>query len=117
MRMLRFISVPATALTFATLLALVPAQAQKITVGKNIGGSGFHTPSYIAMDKGFYKEEGLDASFVTPERPGAGHRRSVGQRRLRPDPLRWGAGGVERRRDPLRGRPVAEVAMADRGAA
>src|SRR5687767_10437403 len=65
MRMLRFIPVPAMALAFATLLGLAPAQAQKITVGKNIGGSGFHTPSYIAMDKGFYKEEGLDASFVS----------------------------------------------------
>src|SRR5215207_6407114 len=64
MRMLRFIPVPAMALAFATLLALVPAQAQKITVGKITGGSGFHTPSYIAMDKGFYKAEGLDASFV-----------------------------------------------------
>ena len=70
MRMLRFIPVPAMAFAFATLLAQAllaqgPAQAQKITVGKTTGGSGFHTPSYIAMDKGFYKAEGLDASFVT----------------------------------------------------
>src|SRR5918996_1780199 len=64
MRTLRYIPVPAMALAFATLLALVPAQAQKITVGKITGGSGFHTPSYIAMEKGFYKTEGLDASFV-----------------------------------------------------
>ena len=69
MRMLRFIPVPAMALALATLLAQAllaqaPAQAQKVTVGKITGGSGFHTPSYIAMDKGFYKAEGLDASFV-----------------------------------------------------
>jgi NitT/TauT family transport system substrate-binding protein len=36
----------------------------KITVGKATGGSGFHIPSYIAMDKGFFKDEGLDASVV-----------------------------------------------------
>jgi ABC-type nitrate/sulfonate/bicarbonate transport system substrate-binding protein len=42
------------------------AQAQtKITVGKTNGGSGFHVPSYVAMDQGFFKAEGLDASFVT----------------------------------------------------
>jgi NitT/TauT family transport system substrate-binding protein len=37
----------------------------KITVGKVTGSSGFHIPSYVAMDQGFYKAEGLDASFVT----------------------------------------------------
>jgi ABC-type nitrate/sulfonate/bicarbonate transport system substrate-binding protein len=36
----------------------------KIRIGKIIGGSGFHVPSYVAMSRGFYKEEGLDASFV-----------------------------------------------------
>ena len=41
------------------------AQAQtKITVGKVVGGVGLHIPSYIAMDKGFFKDEGLDARFV-----------------------------------------------------
>src|SRR3954452_16951075 len=43
----------------------VAVQAQtKITVGKVVGGVGLHIPSYIAMDKGFFKEEGLDARFV-----------------------------------------------------
>jgi NitT/TauT family transport system substrate-binding protein len=66
MRLLRSISMPVAALALAMLLALGAAQAQtKITVGKTIGGSGFHTPSYIAMDQGFFKAEGLDASFVT----------------------------------------------------
>src|ERR1700757_1331276 len=60
MRMLR---IP---LVVAALLALAgPAAAQKITVGKITSGSGFHIPSYIAMDQGFYKAEGLDASFIT----------------------------------------------------
>lgn len=41
------------------------AQATKITVGRTASGSGFHIPSYVAMDKGFFKREGLDAKFVT----------------------------------------------------
>ena len=55
------------ALVFAACIVASPAAlAQtKITVGKITSGSGFHTPSYVAMDKGFFKEEGLDASFVT----------------------------------------------------
>jgi ABC-type nitrate/sulfonate/bicarbonate transport system substrate-binding protein len=58
---------PAVALTVALFLFLGSAQAEtnsKIRVGKTIGGSGFHIPSYLAMDKGFYKAEGLDAQFV-----------------------------------------------------
>jgi NitT/TauT family transport system substrate-binding protein len=50
----------------AAALSAGAATAQtKITVGKTNGGSGFHVPSYIAMDKGFFNDEGLDASFVT----------------------------------------------------
>ena len=56
------------ALTTAILafpLVLGSAQAQtKITVGKSVGGSGFHIPSYIAMDHGLFKAEGLDARLV-----------------------------------------------------
>ena len=49
----------------AVVASLCPAAAQtKITVGKVVGGVGLHIPSYIAMDKGFFKEEGLDARFV-----------------------------------------------------
>jgi ABC-type nitrate/sulfonate/bicarbonate transport system substrate-binding protein len=55
----------AMSFAFAAIAALGTAHAEKITVGHTTGGSGFHTPSYIAMDKGFFKEEGLDASFVT----------------------------------------------------
>src|ERR1700736_720975 len=40
------------------------AETNKIRVGKAIGGSGFHIPSYVAMDKGFYQAEVLDARFV-----------------------------------------------------
>ncbi len=51
----------------AGLLAALPfaAQAQtKVAIGKVLSGNGFHIPTYVAMDRGFYKEEGLDASFV-----------------------------------------------------
>jgi NitT/TauT family transport system substrate-binding protein len=62
MHMLR----PLSAIAVAIVVSLGTAQAQtKVTVGKIIGGSGFHIPSYVAMDQGFYKAEGLDATFVT----------------------------------------------------
>jgi len=66
MRLLRSITALAAAFAVAALTTLGSAQAQtKITVGKITSGSGFHIPSYIAMDQGFYKAEGLDASFIT----------------------------------------------------
>ena len=40
------------------------AQGIKIKVGRTVGGSGFHIPSYVAMDKGFFKSEGFDAAFI-----------------------------------------------------
>ena len=40
------------------------AETNKVRVGKVVDGNGFHIPSYIAMDQGFFKKEGLDASFV-----------------------------------------------------
>jgi NitT/TauT family transport system substrate-binding protein len=49
----------------ALLVASGTAEAQtKVNVGKIVGGVGLHIPSYIAMDKGYFKEEGLDARFV-----------------------------------------------------
>ena len=36
----------------------------EITIGKIIGGIGLHLPSYIAMDQGYYKAEGLNARFI-----------------------------------------------------
>jgi len=59
------------ALAFAGVIAAVAATGTsvlaqtKITVGRTTGASGFHIPSYIAMDKGFFKREGLDASYVS----------------------------------------------------
>src|SRR6516164_3275719 len=66
MRMLRLAAASIAALVLALALSLAAphAESNKIRVGKAVGGSGFHIPSYIAMDKGFYKAEGLDAQFV-----------------------------------------------------
>jgi NitT/TauT family transport system substrate-binding protein len=64
MLMLRFMLVLAVML--ATLFMGGTADAQtKITIGKITGSSAFHTPTYVAMDKGFYKSEGLDAHFIS----------------------------------------------------
>ena len=40
------------------------ALAQSVKIGRTTGGSGFHIPSYVAMDRGMFKQEGLDASFI-----------------------------------------------------
>src|SRR5687768_915625 len=55
----------ALAATAVLLASAITAQAQtKVAIGKVLSGNGFHIPTYVAMDKGFYKEEGLDARFV-----------------------------------------------------
>jgi ABC-type nitrate/sulfonate/bicarbonate transport system substrate-binding protein len=47
------------------LACVVSAEAQtKFTIGKVVGGDGFHIPSYVAVDEGMFKAEGLDASLV-----------------------------------------------------
>ena len=60
-------------LAAAAMLALclnAGAQAQtKLTIGKVIGGDGFHIPTYVALDEGFYKQEGLDASLMELQAP------------------------------------------------
>ena len=65
MRMLRSMLAVLASFALAATLMSGAAQAQtKITIGKVIGGDGFHIPTYIAMDQGFYAQEGLDASFI-----------------------------------------------------
>jgi ABC-type nitrate/sulfonate/bicarbonate transport system substrate-binding protein len=66
MRMLRTLLATAGAVALASQFALTASAADvKIAIGKVIGGSGFHIPSYVAMSRGFFKEEGLDARFVS----------------------------------------------------
>jgi NitT/TauT family transport system substrate-binding protein len=65
MRILRSLPIPAAVALLAFPLLVGAAHAQtKITIGKVIGGDGFHIPSYVAMDKGFFTAEGLDARFI-----------------------------------------------------
>src|ERR1051325_2132850 len=47
------------------LLSAHSALAQSIKIGKTIGGSGFHIPSYNAVDKGILKAEGFNADFIS----------------------------------------------------
>lgn len=67
---LRPISIQATiiavisAFVITTSDEFVAAQSTKITVGRTTGASGFHIPTYVAMDKSFFAKEGLDAKFV-----------------------------------------------------
>ena len=62
-------AVPAALLVFgiATLAASAGSAAdmKTITVGRTTSASGFHIPSYIAMDQGIFKKHGLDAKYVS----------------------------------------------------
>lgn len=58
----------ALAAAISTVSVLWPSQTAaqtKITIGKFVGGSSLHIPTYVGVAKGFYKEEGLDATFIT----------------------------------------------------
>jgi ABC-type nitrate/sulfonate/bicarbonate transport system substrate-binding protein len=56
--------VACVACLLALSIAVTAAETNTLRVGKVIAGNGFHIPSYVAMDQGFYKAEGLDAQFV-----------------------------------------------------
>jgi NitT/TauT family transport system substrate-binding protein len=64
MREFRRCAVLATVAVVCVIASSAASAQTKITVGKIIGGIGLHLPSYVAMDQGFYKAEGLDARFV-----------------------------------------------------
>lgn len=65
MRMLRLPVLIAAAATMGLAFFTARADAQtKVTIGKVVGGDGFHVPTYVALDEGFFKEEGLDVSLV-----------------------------------------------------
>src|SRR5215472_3782244 len=61
---LRVIAAAAALLVPLAAAAQAKAQPAKISIGKVIGGDGFHLPSYVALDQGFFKAEDLDASLV-----------------------------------------------------
>ena len=65
MRMLRLPFIAAAATIAFALLPSVGADAQtKVTIGKVVGGDGFHVPTYVALDEGFFKQEGLDVTLM-----------------------------------------------------
>src|SRR5919112_6159462 len=59
-----FMSVALFVLVALILTSAMPSFAQSVKIGRTVGGSGFHIPSYVAIDKGLFKAEGLDASFI-----------------------------------------------------
>jgi NitT/TauT family transport system substrate-binding protein len=63
MRMHRLLLIPIVAVAFM-VGTNADAQQTKVTIGKVIGGDGFHLPSYVALDKGLFKAEGVDATLV-----------------------------------------------------
>jgi ABC-type nitrate/sulfonate/bicarbonate transport system substrate-binding protein len=60
----RFVVAFAALLTSICLAAGFAEAQTKINVGKFVGGSSLHIPSYVAVGRGFFKEEGLDARLV-----------------------------------------------------
>jgi NitT/TauT family transport system substrate-binding protein len=54
-------------LAYAGQISTAVAQMTKIRVGRTVGGSGFHIPSYVAVDRGFFKGEGLDVEFIAAQ--------------------------------------------------
>ncbi len=59
----RFVATLSAAMVM--LMASSRAGAEPVKIGRTTGGSGFHIPSYVAIDKGFLKAEGFDANFIT----------------------------------------------------
>lgn len=60
----RWVRSGALLIAFLTVVAANQAYAQAIKLGKTLGGSGFHIPSYVAVDKGLLKAEGLNPEFI-----------------------------------------------------
>src|SRR6516162_8237092 len=64
MRVAGLVIVSAAAIVLAMAPAKTASAQTKLTMGKVIGGDGFHIPTYVALDEDFFKAEGLDASLV-----------------------------------------------------
>lgn len=68
----RFTSALLTVVTLAGAALATAAAGQAraesklipITIGRTTGASGFHIPYFVGVDRGFFKEEGLDAKLV-----------------------------------------------------
>ena len=68
MRVLGLMFASTATLALAMGFTIVPAPSAsaqtKLTIGKVIGGDGFHIPTYVALDQDFFKAEGLDATLM-----------------------------------------------------
>jgi NitT/TauT family transport system substrate-binding protein len=62
---LRFCLLSIVAVGLAVLGLCAPAFAQtKVTVGAVVGYTSLHLPTYVAMERGFFQKEGLEAKMV-----------------------------------------------------
>ena len=64
MRVPRFAIVATMAAALLSLASFTASAQTKITVGAVVGYTSLHLPTYVAMERGFFKKEGLDAKFV-----------------------------------------------------
>ena len=65
MHRFRFVLLGIVAANFYSFAIGSPAIAEtKITVGAVVGYTSLHLPTYVAMERGFFKKEGLDAKMV-----------------------------------------------------
>jgi len=75
MQRFRVLSPGAKAFAVAALMAAsamvqpvsVMAQATKIRVGRTISASGFHIPSYVAQERGMFREQGFSVEFIATQ--------------------------------------------------
>jgi NitT/TauT family transport system substrate-binding protein len=66
MRLARILSMTLAACAVSAMPMSGTAEAQtKISIGKVVGGNGLHIPSYVADVAGIFKQEGLEARFIS----------------------------------------------------
>jgi ABC-type nitrate/sulfonate/bicarbonate transport system substrate-binding protein len=66
MRLARILSMTLAAGAVSAMPMSGTAEAQtKISIGKVVGGNGLHIPSYVADFAGIFKQEGLEARFIS----------------------------------------------------
>jgi len=58
------LAVAVAALVLYVATTALAAEPTKITVGNVPGGNTLFLPSYVAMDRGFFQKEGLDAKWI-----------------------------------------------------
>lgn len=61
---MRYFSTAVGAGALLTIVAVLPGRAESITFVTDFGFNGRHAYYYVALERGYYKQAGLDVSFV-----------------------------------------------------